>query len=109
MNLVSSPTLLGPYASVAIFCLQKEFGVEEGQSMISIFRDVTLYSLVEKFHVSEKPIACTLYPEEEAAIFFKISVTTYQIRRRYNSGDLNQEIMYGELEIIGRTNRCPFF
>jgi hypothetical protein len=102
MNLLSSLTLLGSHASVTIFCLQKEFGSEEGQRMFTLFWDVTLYSLVEKYHVSEKPIAFIFYPEEEAAVFFKTSITTCQIRRD-DSGDLSLEIMYGKLEIIGRT------
>jgi hypothetical protein len=84
VNLVSPPILLGSHVSVAIFCLQKEFDVEEGQRMITVFWDLTLYSLVEKYHVSEKPTASIFYSEEEAAAFFETSVTTYQIRRCHN-------------------------
>jgi hypothetical protein len=38
-----------------MFWLQ-EFGIEKGQRMkITVFWDVTPYSLVEKIHVPEKP------------------------------------------------------
>jgi hypothetical protein len=75
VNLVPSPILLGLHVSVAIFCMQKEFDVE-GQRMITVFWDLTLYTLVGKWHVSEKPTASILHSEEEAAAFFKTSVTT---------------------------------
>jgi hypothetical protein len=91
MNLVSSPTLLvlsDILSAKGVWCRRRP----EDDHLLC--RDTVQFGK-KKLHVSEKLTASIVYLEEEAEVFFKTPVTNYQIRRRHNSGDLDQEILYG--------------